>query len=238
LTNKPDANNGAASRRRGCPARCVANHRAIFDTRFVPRFLLCFLSLLASSVALAIDLLFLKKSIKRDALLSMANNFRLSYTQASGAFTPLWVAQQAGLFKKHGLDASLKLLNSQVALQALVAGEVDVISSGPDLVNARLQNVPVKYIGGPLQRFIFQLWGGKGIGSLSELKGKTIAVTTPRTSTEIATREALKKTGVISDKDVSFLYVQTIPAVLTAVMGGKTSAGTLSAPNTLKARDA
>jgi NitT/TauT family transport system substrate-binding protein len=166
------------------------------------------------------------------------NSFTLSYTQASGAFTPLWVAQQAGLFKKHGLDASLKLLNSQVALQALVAGEVDVISSGPDLVNARLQGVPVKYIGGPLQRFIFQLWGGKGIVSLVELKGKTIAVTTPRTSTEIATREALKKTGVISDKDVSFLYVQTIPAVLTAVMGGKTAAGTLSAPNTLKARDA
>jgi NitT/TauT family transport system substrate-binding protein len=166
------------------------------------------------------------------------NSFTLSYTQASGAFTPLWVAQQAGLFKKHGLDASLKLLNSQVALQALVAGEVDVISSGPDLVNARLQNVPVKYIGGSLQRFIFQLWGGKGIGSLAALKGKTIAVTTPRTSTEIATREALKKSGVISDKDVSFLYVQTIPAVLTAVMGGKTSAGTLSAPNTLKARDA
>ena len=75
------------------------------------------------------------------------SNFTVSYTQASGAFTPLWVAQEAGLFKKHGLDASLKLLNSQVALQALVAGEVDVISSGPDLVNARLQNVPVKYIG-------------------------------------------------------------------------------------------
>jgi NitT/TauT family transport system substrate-binding protein len=165
-------------------------------------------------------------------------SFTFSYTQASGAFTPLWVAQQTGLFKKHGLDASLKLLNSQIALQALVAGEVDVISSGPDLVNARLQNVPVKYIGGPLQRFIFQLWGAKGIGSLAELKGKTVAVTTPRTSTEIATREALKKTGVISDKDVSFLYVQTIPAVLTAVMVGKTSAGTLSAPNTLKARDA
>src|SRR6266446_4911827 len=72
------------------------------------------------------------------------SNFTVSYTQASGAFTPLWVAQEAGLFKKHGLDASLKLLNSQVALQALVAGEVDVISSGPDLVNARLQNVPEK----------------------------------------------------------------------------------------------
>ena len=165
-------------------------------------------------------------------------NFTLSYTQASGAFTPLWVAQEAGLFKKHGLDATLKILNSQIAHQALVAGELDVIATGPDLVNARLQGVPVKYIGGTLQQFVFQLWGAKGISSLADLKGKTIAVTTPKTSTEIATREALKKTGVISEKDVSFLYVQTIPAILTSIMGGKTNAGTLSAPNTLKARDA
>jgi ABC-type nitrate/sulfonate/bicarbonate transport system substrate-binding protein len=121
------------------------------------------------------------------------------------AFTPLWVAQDAGLFKKHGVEATLKLLNSQVAIQALVAGDVDVISSGPDLVNVRLQGVPVKCIGGTLQRFIFQLWGAKGSNAVAELKGKTIAVTTPRTSTEIATREALKKTGVISDKDVSFV---------------------------------
>src|SRR5713226_2856556 len=165
------------------------------------------------------------------------SNFTISYTQPSGAFTTLWVAQEAGLFKKHGLDATLKVLNSQVAAQALVAGEVDVISTGPDLVNIRLQGAPVKYIGGTLQRFIFQLWAAKGLNSLTDLKGKTVAVTPPRTSTEIATREALKKTGVISDRDVSFLYLQTIPAILTAVMSGKTSAGTLSAPNTLKARD-
>jgi NitT/TauT family transport system substrate-binding protein len=165
-------------------------------------------------------------------------NLTIAYAQASGAFTTLWVAQEAGLFKKHGLDATLKLLNAQVSAQALVAGEVDVISVGPDLVGARLQGVPVKYIGGTLQRFIFQLWGAKGLNSLAELKGKTVAVTTPRTSTEIATREALKRTGVISDRDVSFVYVQTIPAILTAVMSGRTAAGTLSAPNTLKARDA
>ena len=166
------------------------------------------------------------------------NNFTISYTQASGAFTPLWVAQETGIFKKHGLDVTLKLLNSQVAAQALIAGELDAISVGPEFVNARLQGVPVKYIGGTLQRFVFQLWGAKDIRGIANLKGKTVAVTTPRTSTEIATRETLKKTGVISDKDVSFIYVQTIPAVLSAVLGGKTSAGTLSAPNTLKARDA
>jgi hypothetical protein len=34
------------------------------------------------------------------------SNLTISYTQASGAFTPLWVAQEAGLFKKYGLDAT------------------------------------------------------------------------------------------------------------------------------------
>lgn len=73
---------------------------------------------------------------------------------------------------------------------------------------------------------------------MGNLKGKTIAATTPKTSTEIATREAIKKTAVISEKDVSFIYLQTIPAILTAVINGNVAAGTMSAPNTLKARDA
>jgi NitT/TauT family transport system substrate-binding protein len=166
------------------------------------------------------------------------SDFTISYTQASGVFAPLWVAQENGLFKKYGLGTTLKLLNTQVATQASIAGELDVISTGPNIVDLRLQGAPVKYIGATSQRYIFQLWGMKGLNSLADIKGKTIGVTTPKTATEIATREALKKTGVISDKDVSFVYLQTIPAILTAVMSGKTSAGTLSAPNTLKARDA
>jgi len=166
------------------------------------------------------------------------SDFVISYTQASGVFAPLWVAHENGLFKKYGLGTALKLLNTQVATQSLIAGELDVISTGPNVVEVRLQGAPVKYIGASLQRYILQLWGAKGLNSLADIRGKTIGVTTPKTVAEIAAREALKKTGVISDKDVSFIYLQTVPAILTAVMSGKTSAGTLSAPNTLKARDA
>src|SRR4029077_13065727 len=43
--------------------------------------------------------------------------------------------------------------------------------------------------------------------------------------------------AVIGEKDVNFIYLQTIPAILTAVLNGNVAAGTLSAPNTLKARD-
>ena len=34
----------------------------------------------------------------------------VTYAQPSGAFTPIWVAYEAGLFKKYGLNATLQLL--------------------------------------------------------------------------------------------------------------------------------
>jgi len=36
------------------------------------------------------------------------SNLNISYAQPSGAFTPLWVAQEVGLFKKQALDVSFE----------------------------------------------------------------------------------------------------------------------------------
>ena len=162
----------------------------------------------------------------------------VTYPQPSGAFTHIWVAYEAGLFKKYGLNAKLQLLSPQVSAQAVVAEEADFYTNGPDLINARLRGGRVKYFGGTMQQFVFQMWGAKEITSVQQLKGKTVAASTPRAALDTATREALKKNGLIPDKDVKILYVQTVPAILTSVITGKTSAGTLSAPNTLKAQEA
>ncbi|MGE5819827.1 MAG: ABC transporter substrate-binding protein, partial [Deltaproteobacteria bacterium] len=59
------------------------------------------------------------------------SNLVISYAQASGSFTPLWVAYETGLFKKYGIEATLKILNAQVATQALVGGQIDVVFLGP-----------------------------------------------------------------------------------------------------------
>ena len=162
----------------------------------------------------------------------------VTYAQASGAFTPIWVASDAGLFKKYGLNAKLQLLNPQVSAQAVIAEEADFYTDGPDLINARLHGGQVKYFGGTMQQLVFQMWGAKEIATLQDLKGKTVAASTPRAALDTATREALKRNGLVPDRDVQILYVQTVPAILSSILGGKTAAGTLSAPNTLKAKEA
>jgi len=162
----------------------------------------------------------------------------VTYAQPSGAFTPIWLAHEAGLFKKYGLNATLQLLTPQVSAQAVISGQADFYTDGPDLINARLHGGQVKYFGGTIQQLVFQIWAAKEIKTMQELKGKAIAASTPRAALDTATREALKKHGLVPDKDVQILYVQSVPAILSAILGGKTAAGTLSAPNTIKAREA
>ncbi|HEX2931946.1 MAG TPA: ABC transporter substrate-binding protein [Candidatus Binatia bacterium] len=162
----------------------------------------------------------------------------VTYAQPSGAFTPIWVAYEAGLFKKYGLNANLQLLTPQVSAQAVVSEEADFYTDGPDLINARLRGGQVKYFAGTIQQLVFEIWGAKEIKTIQDLKGKTVAASTPRAALDTATREALRKSGLVPDKDVQILYVQSVPAILSSIIGGKTVAGTLSAPNTLKARDA
>src|SRR4029434_392922 len=58
----------------------------------------------------------------------------VTYAQASGAFTPIWVASDAGLFRKYGINAKLQLLNPQVSAQAVIAAEADFYTDGPDLI--------------------------------------------------------------------------------------------------------
>ena len=161
-----------------------------------------------------------------------------AYPQPSGVFTPLFVASDGGLFKKYGLNVKLQQLNPQLSVQSVVSGSADMSVAAGDLVNASLQGAKIKLIGSSMSQLVFQLWTAKEIASVQQLKGKTLAGTTPRSVLEIATREALKRQGLSFNSDYKLIYMQSVPAVLTAIVSGKAAGGALSAPTTLKAKDA
>lgn len=162
----------------------------------------------------------------------------LAYPQASGVFTPIFVASEAGLFKKYGLNVKLQQLNPQSSVQAVVSGSADMSVAAGDLVNASLQGAKIKLVGSSMSQLVFQLWTAKEITGPNQLKGKTLAGTTPRSVLEIATREALKRQGLTFGSDYQLIYVQSVPAILTAVTSGRAAGGALSAPITSRARDA
>jgi len=163
----------------------------------------------------------------------------IAYVSPSAAFTPLFVAAEAGLLAKYGLKGKLQFLSATVAVQGLLAEEVDFCVDGPAFITPRLGGARVKYFGAYMQRYVFQIWGAKEITKIEQLKGKTVAVQVPRGAIDTSTRETLKKYGLIPDIDVKFTYAQQgTPSILSGIITSKTSAGTLSAPITLEARKA
>ena len=165
-------------------------------------------------------------------------SLRAVYNAVSGVMAPIWVAQEGGLFTKHGVNVDLKYLAATTAVQGMVGGGEEVGLVGNQGIDAKLEGADLIYVASGLPTFVFQVYGQPEIKSMADLKGKVVAVTQPSASTDYAMRIVLKRNGLEPDKDVKILYAQDIAAVFTSVSNGNASAGIMSAPTSLKAKAA
>ena len=119
-------------------------------------------------------------------------------------FAPLTLAKEAGLFKKHGLDVTIKKIPQKDRHLAIASGDVQCAAT-------TVETWIVWNANGVATTQIFQLdksYGADGmvvkpgIASIKDLKGKTIAADAPGTATYFTLAWMLKKNG-LSIKDVN-----------------------------------
>ena len=151
--------------------------------------------------------------------------------------TPAWVAQDLGLFTKHGLQHSLGYLAATTAIQAIVGGTEEIGLVGNQGIDVALEGADTVYIANTASRFIFHLYGDPAIKSVADLKGKVLAATQAAASSDYAGRMLLRKSGLVPDKDVKILYAGSAPALLTTLKSGNAAAGLMSAPITFQAQE-
>ena len=163
---------------------------------------------------------------------------RANYAAISGAFAPLWIATEKGLFTKNGLNVDLRYIAPATATQALLAKNLDIINPGGEIVEAGLNGEPVVFIAGILNRAVMSIYAKPEINSMSDLKGKVLGVTVPGATTDFAARVLLQKSGLAPGKDVKLLYLRGMPEILAGINQGNAVAGIFTAPTTLKARAA
>ena len=165
-------------------------------------------------------------------------SLRAVYNALSGVMGPIWVAQDANLFSKHGVSVDLKYLAATTAVQGMVGGGEEIGLVGNQGIDAKLEGADLLYIASCLPTFVFQIYARPEIKSLADLRGKTVAVTQPAASTDYAMRIVLRRNGLEPDKDVKILFTQDINAVFTSVNVGNAAAGIMSAPTSLRAKAA
>ena len=163
---------------------------------------------------------------------------RAVYNALGGVMAPIWVAQDAGLFTKHGVGVDLKYLAATSAVQAMVGGGEQVGLVGNQGIDAKLEGADLIYVASGLPTFVFQMYARPEIKTLADLKGKVVAVTQPAASTDYASRIVLRRNGLEPDKDVRIMYAQDTNNVLNSLSVGNVAAGILSAPLSIKAKAA
>lgn len=163
---------------------------------------------------------------------------RATYASIGGAFAPLWLAQDKGLFNKYGLAVDLKYMLSATGTQALLAGSTDIVNPATEIVEAGLGGARIAFIIGILNRAVLSVYSKPEIKQLGDLRGKVFGVTLPGSTTDLTAKMLFQQAGMVPGKDVQVTHLQGMPDIITALTAGRIDAAVVSAPSTLKLRQA
>jgi NitT/TauT family transport system substrate-binding protein len=139
-----------------------------------------------------------------------AEKINTAYISVSpGSSSVIWVAKDARIFEKHGLDATIIFISGSVrGIQAILAGEIPIgEGGGPGLASARLAGADVVAIAGNVNVLPYYLVAQPGIKRAEDLRGKIGGNHIAGTTAEFALRVGLKKLGLDPLKDVNLRVI-------------------------------
>jgi NitT/TauT family transport system substrate-binding protein len=144
------------------------------------------------------------------------------FSPAPGGSSIIWVAKDARLFEKHGLDVEPVLIPSSVrTLQAVLAGESLIAeSAGPAFTSARLAGGDIVAIAGSVNILTYYFVTLPGIKRTEDLRGKIGANQSPGTIADFALRVSLRKLGLDPAKDVSLRSIGVLYDRIAAMQKG------------------
>ena len=132
-----------------------------------------------------------------------------------------WIAQEKGLFKKYGLNVDLKLIESNAGVPALISGQTQVaFIGGSEVLSAAVEGADLKMVGTLAPVFAFEFMASKGVNTPEDLRGKRVGVSKFGSTSDIATRVALQKIGLVPGKDVEIVQVGSQANRTAAVASG------------------
>jgi NitT/TauT family transport system substrate-binding protein len=142
-------------------------------------------------------------------------------------FAPLTLAREAGIFRKNGLDVSLKMIPQKDRHLAIASGDVQCAAT-------TVETWIVWNAGGVATKQIFQMdksFGADGMAvrnnvtKIADLKGKTVAASAPGTAPYFTLAWFLKKNG-LGVKDVTVVNLEPAAAAQAFVAGQNDAAMT------------
>jgi ABC-type nitrate/sulfonate/bicarbonate transport system substrate-binding protein len=184
---------------------------------------------LRQNIAVGFGVLF-TLAFSAPSLAQDAKKVRLAYSAFSISFLNVFVARDAALFKKQGLEAELIQMAGPLPVAALASGEIDYLTGYTTGIIATGQGAPLKGIMISLKRPPFFLVTEPNIQRPADLAGKRIGVDRIGSLQHLVARLLLKAKGLDPEK-VVFTQTGSVSNTVTSLGQGAVSAALLSSPH-------
>jgi len=159
-----------------------------------------------------------------------SKKFLVAYAGLISTHTSVWLGEDQGFYKKHGLDVNAVLISSgSLTSQALVAGEAKMASTsvGPT-AGAVGAGADLAIVAGTIHILPYQFWAAPQIREPGDLKGKRVAISTFGSGSHLAVEVGLNTLGLDPTRDkIAILQVGTQPERVAALVTGKVDATAL-----------
>jgi ABC-type nitrate/sulfonate/bicarbonate transport system substrate-binding protein len=134
---------------------------------------------------------------------------------------PEWIAQDAGIFTKNGLEVEFQTIQTANLTAALLSGQVQITSGGSsEAVVSSVTGADPLFLGVEVNIFPWKFYARSEIKQIADLKGKKIGITTAGAPYDVGLRMVLPKKGITPDVDVTFIPAGSIPNVTAALISG------------------
>ena len=168
---------------------------------------------------------------------AFAQNLKVPFAALSPNYSPLWVADQGGYFKKNGLDVQpIYISAGSVIIPALLSGQVEIanMGSGPPLT-AWARGAELVSVGVGSTRQLHVVMTGPAINRPEELKGKKVGSDRYGSLSDLLLREALRHNNLVPDRDVALIQTGGLPERLGALKAGAVDGAILTGDTTFQA---
>ena len=147
------------------------------------------------------------------------DKIRIGLSSISATSGSLWIAEEKGLFKKHGIDVEAIVIGGGAArvVSSLISGEIQFSVGGGDaVIRADLRGADGVLAAAPMKTGLQRLVVRPEIKTPADLKGKTIAVTRFGSASHWALQLFLRKWGMRAE-DIKTLQLGSSPAMFASL---------------------
>ena len=160
---------------------------------------------------------------------AVAENIKIGLPSVTITAMPFFVARDHGFFQQEGLSGEMVVMQASLNIKVLLAGEIQYAATIGSAVAAAIRGINVRTVMLFVDRPLQDLVGAPGIGSIADLKGKAVALSSRGGLQDIIMRRILTQSKIDLNQ-VTTITIAGQSAMITALKTGRIAAALLNPP--------